>query len=755
MSKKFFKNTVVSLGLGHVAIFSVPATAAGSLSSPHGSASTSSPTFGDDARAATEESFRLTLPLGTPRRFATRYIKTTRTLQIRIAPARAEEMKGSEFFDTRYVRRVLVEDKQGEVVLNLQLRNLPIGWMVTTQDDPWRIVVDIWRAGPVRRESLDEQWSWQDDAHGLPTGAPSRSAAAAPSAVQRGHVSVDAGSPIDIPPADASHVTENKDSKETKEAKEPSTALTFAGRGAPTTSPGDAFGLPENFGPIERIVRSSPERISTLQRDAGAALGRQDEFEKLRALAAELHRSGDFAAALSVSRKLAVMSERRFTESDIALWQAGESAYLVRNFDAANDYLRTLLIRHPQSPLASQATLRLTDMELLGDDNETNKALPGRRYAEMYARIAALDTSTTSAKNAASVRLVAGKVESFPTEANLYQQNFNACASSDRTPIEMQKSCAYIQTRAALENSDVSSADKIVQRFKNAYPKDGRVPALERKVTQEVTRFLKESLRTRTWDAWIQFERSARPSLLDFTLSDPELTFARADAFETVGENGKAAQLYNLFWQNAKDEPKRDEAAAQAALLASKSKDAKRVDLNLKRLAKSETRKASGLNDRSVAALRTLSLAPVRNRAALSLLLDEMRYGRFVERELAALLEFAAMTRRQPASDAVFDKILQAPLKSSEETTQVEFALLRYADDLRDANRLQKSAEMYTAVANLSQGTKRAEAAYKAGLVYARAGFIEKAKQSWQSAASDLGDKRYSTLANERLERLR
>ena len=59
------------------------------------------------------------------------------------------------------------------------------------------------------------------------------------------------------------------------------------------------------------------------------------------------------------------------------------------------------------------------------------------------------------------------------------------------------------------------------------------------------------------------------------------------------------------------------------------------------------------------------------------------------------------------------------------------------------------------AVANLAQSSRKAESAYKAGIMYARAGLVEKAKSAWQLSAADISDKKFSSLANERLERIR
>ena len=183
MTKKFFKNTTVSLGLCSSALFSVVAHFA--FPAPSAIASVA---------PSVDDSFRLTLPLGSPRRFATRFSKESRTLALRVSPARASEFEATRYFDTRYVRRVLVEERNGEVILSLQLRNLPVGWVVTTQESPWRIVVDVWRSGPIRKETLEERWDWQDDAASEPT----RSSASAPTS-SLSSASTGAARGVDVP----------------------------------------------------------------------------------------------------------------------------------------------------------------------------------------------------------------------------------------------------------------------------------------------------------------------------------------------------------------------------------------------------------------------------------------------------------------------------------------------------------------------------------------------------------------------------
>jgi TolA-binding protein len=103
----------------------------------------------------------------------------------------------------------------------------------------------------------------------------------------------------------------------------------------------------------------------------------------------------------------------------------------------------------------------------------------------------------------------------------------------------------------------------------------------------------------------------------------------------------------------------------------------------------------------------------------------------------------------------VFEKIIAHPAKNAEETKSIETALFKYSESLSSTGRNEKAAEILATLSGVSGATRRAEAAYKAGIAYARSGKLEKAKTNWQLAAGDVSDKRYSTLATERLDRIR
>src|SRR6185503_10679973 len=132
------------------------------------------------------------------------------------------------------------------------------------------------------------------------------------------------------------------------------------------------------------------------------------------------------------------------------------------------------------------------------------------------------------------------------------------------------------------------------------------------------------------------------------------------------------------------------------------------------------SRKSEGLTDKSVSALKELSVSPYRNKIALNVLIDEVKLGRYEERTLSTLFEWSKELRGTPQADLIYEKIMAYPAKSSDEVQIVETSIMQFAGDLREKGNFSKAGDMFFAVANLSQGTHRAEAAYKAGVVYAR-----------------------------------
>ena len=695
-----------------------------------------------------EDSYRMVFELNEPRRFATRFNKETRTLQIRVIPARASEFNASSFYDTRYVKRVVIHEDKSEVILDIQLKNIPVGWVIATQNKPWRIIVDFWRTEPEEKD-LEADWNWQPDyiegmskeqnKDGLPAMIIPGSSAKDDLALKNKN-----NSPT-FPISNIAKIESNIPDKNIS-----SQIISQS----PAVQIEKNYGLPEIYGRLEKSIPLPEGKSAQLQMQMGAAFGSKDEVEIGKKLAEEFYKTGNETQALTIFRRLAALSERAFKSDPKFLWYAGESAYLTKNFSLANDYLRSLLLNYPGSSYSDLAKLRIIDIDELGNSKDKGFGKTGFQNAQIYSEMALSDKIPQIVKIAATLRVLNGVVDENPSAAKTYQQNLDACVVISSVPFDLMKNCAYDRTRAYIEKENINASDVAVQQFRKLAPTDKRGAGLEKIVFQRVKDLLKKTAQTKQWEEWIAFEKKARPALLEFTFADAEAIFTRAEAFEAVGENQKSAQLYGAFWQASNDQKKKNEAAALAARLLYRSNKPPEAEDFLRRIEQDNKRKSEGLTDRSISALRELSVAPYRNKIALRLLLDEMKLGRYVERDLPTLAEWAQRLRGTPEAEPLYGKILSYPAKSLDETQTVESSIMQYAEDLRDSGRFANSGDMFLAVANLAQGTHRAEAAYKAGVVYARAGLFDKAKTAWLLAANDTNDKRFSSLASERLDRL-
>jgi tetratricopeptide (TPR) repeat protein len=674
------------------------------------------------AEAYSNANFRLSFELKTPRRFASRFQKATRTLEVRVTPAQAKEFESSTYYDTRFVHRLVIREEAGEVILGLQLKNESMGWLVTYQENPWRLVVDIWRTNAAPQRSLEEQWQWQGDNVGEHLS-------------QKNTKSRE----VDIP------MTTEMGSANAPASNHPVKPVAIPAAQKPPSAA---------YGRLEELVAQSNTRIEELQRLSGEAMGAPNEFSRVNDLANALYLSGRSEQALVAFRRLASLSEMKFRENPENLWRAGESSFLTGRYELASDYLRTLMALYPDTGAGSQARLRLADIDIVAANDSPEKA-KANAIAATYADIALNEKSSMAAKITATVRILNTKIDANPEAASLYQNNLSACVGKNIVPFEMRKDCSYIKTRGIIEKIDLNSADREVQDFKKFASQDPRWQLLNARIIARVRDLLVDCQQKKTWDTWIEFEQNARPQILDFTRGETNLLMARANAWETAGDMKNAAKLYGLAFDSQVDRSTKDNAAAHAALVLSKSGKAQAAAKYLTAIEKSPARKENGFTPDTLETLRALAHAPFRNKTALRVLVGEMANARFVERDLPTLLGFAALLRKTREVDTVYEKIIAFPAKGNDETKGIEKALFQYSDDLLHTGKSQKSAEILASVANLQNGTRRAEAAYKAGIAYARAGQLEKAKTIWQLAASDVSDKRFSTLANERLDRMR
>jgi tetratricopeptide (TPR) repeat protein len=266
---------------------------------------------------------------------------------------------------------------------------------------------------------------------------------------------------------------------------------------------------------------------------------------------------------------------------------------------------------------------------------------------------------------------------------------------------------------------------------------------------------LEKAIKTQTVEKWIAFENHASSEVLSSLESRPEFLYARAMAHEKISQNHKALSLYEKYILSTPETPLQNEALARLSLLYARENKFPQGEEKLLHLVQSDIRKKEGLTPRSVEALRQLVLRPYQNKQALVLILDEMEAGRYVEQDVEALLEMMAMVPDSYSKEKLLKRALSFPITKPKDLVLVETTGMKYGRAFEESGRFALAGETYEKVSQLADSKRRAEAAYLGGVAYARAGFLDKATQLWQQAASNVEDGTFSKLASERLSRLR
>lgn len=712
------------------------------LPSPHSYAATQSKTTeveqnnsGQPYNFENDSSFRLSFVFGTPRRYASRYLAASRILQLRVTPARSEEFQPAEYYDGRFVHRVIIKESKGEVFIDLQLKNLPTDWVITHQESPWRILVDLsHKAGAdSRTKAQNPDWEWS----GFFASSNSEAPKSAP------NLTIEAPPAIEIPQiAEPDLVTSNA---ATKAAISPpdkkSTAAMSEANSIPAEAPEPAE---KQSGILSRflVTESGVERPEAAGANASAAH------------AEELFLRGQHDAALNSYRRLAGLAQREFVTDPKSLWYAAESAIQVRRYDAARDYLLTLKRSNPTSIYSHYAALRLLDL----DQSESTDA-PQKKidlFAPKYLELAQQTGAPWIVKAMASLRFSELKPSGIPAEQTAaLLPSFENCLREARLDQGIKRDCAYQLFKYNLKTDDLVAAQKTIKDYEATWPGDSRVTAEKNALEKRMSSFI-ESLQTpENYLAWNKVERNSSPEWIAFTNKNPELLRKRAAGWERSDKPQQALGLYERA-ADAQSEPKSKMALlAKVANIAQKSNNTARANQALSKIQALPERTLTGLGAEDYALIREIALPPSNNKAALKLVLDDMFKGFHAENDIRTIVSLAEQLDGSREADFLFEKLLAVPSRSTAEAELKEDALLNYAETLRNQGRLVKSADIFLAVANLDNGKNRAEAAYKAGVVYFRAGLLEKATTSWKIAANDLENSKYSALATERLNRIR
>jgi tetratricopeptide (TPR) repeat protein len=495
-----------------------------------------------------------------------------------------------------------------------------------------------------------------------------------------------------------------------------------------------------------------------------------------------------------------------FDRDALHLWKFAETHLGQGNLTLAHGYFEALIEKHPESPLANFARLRLLDIASLRLREQDKQAewpslLPKlaavklRNNGELAAQVAMRQAwwSPGASKPAGTVQLPPLNLPIRNALAGAYAQ-----AESSRT--------AFLA--ASLLLADMLAPDVPWQRptgqFAESYFKRFSGSAAEPYRGQLVGALqakLHGSLQAKVADGKLLEaigDYEALPPSLRKVKSNPKTAWALAEAYRKLAQTGKAVELYQAATKTETDGPDRfkawfwlsvtaGEMAAvkdgdqdQRQRLAATSKEADRqAGAAWERLKDEERTQISVAYkepfERTVNGAARLTTGPkivladwtkaLSTKASTTSGGDAGDWARNFSPSGSAVILLTDLGRRFAELGMTKERRQAIGLLKHMKPSQFEDdgaakaiwsgELVKLADDYRKANEYLDAGRLYSLVGAESENWEgRAEALYKGGLLLYRAGRRAEAIDSFKKASDDGNNLFYANLAKERLSQL-
>ena len=327
------------------------------------------------------------------------------------------------------------------------------------------------------------------------------------------------------------------------------------------------------------------------------------------------------------------------------------------------------------------------------------------------------------------------------------------CIQSKEIPNNLKNYCFFNKIAYGMQRAPILELDSEIQKLSKYAPGFLKTKELQSLLSDRVQNFLVKSSETKDWFNWIDFEKKARPQLLVFSENKAKFLFMRAEAWRFVGDDQNAIKLYENYIRVSHDIKMKQESGIKAAFLLYKDgKGSKAKEILEKVFKDDDGQEKSSLDSETVGLLVKLSLPPYKSLQALNVVIGAMKQGTYSEESLNNLVAWVHELKSVRDKSYIYSLISSHVPKSDSEVSIIQDNLMDYANALRRKNNFEKSGDIFSLVGHLSGGTRQAEAYYKSGVVYLRAGLFEKAKKAWRLSSNDVADKKFSSLASDRLQ---
>ncbi len=753
---------------------------------------------------------QIVLPFPSERKVETTYVKGENALVIEFAKTSPSELPALDQYDERLIKRVIVKD-HGPVgtEIKLVLRDRGVRAIVNQFTEPFRVTVDIFDA------AFKEE---RDPVTGLPvTGLP---LTGAPSPTAEGPAS--AGKLLAASPDSTESPAAGGSDPETDAGKlkllNPSPKLLDTPEDVTSAMKDVADGVGKawkTFPPyVFRLQTASheesqaPRKGKTVLPSAAAALS---STRAMADYAGKLFNLGHEGRALVAYQQVLHKEPTLFDADALHLWKFSEVHLGQGNLTLARGYYEALVEKHPESPLASFARLRILDVAAI-------RLLQQDRYAELPSLVTHLDAvQGKRPKTIGELSAQIGLRRAYWDKTGQTQAHEPTALPKIQVSVRQDLAAAYPgaeNSRTALMTANLVLADMLkpetpwqrsTGEFADAYfkrfsgaPTEPWRSQLKNQLSQKLNAALQAKVTGgKLIEAIDDYE--AIPTSLKSLSKSSDTAWALAEAYRQLGQPEKAVDLYVQATKTDKDGPERfkaefwlavtagDLSAAQrktnptrAEALSKLARDAdKKMGATWTRLKPEEQAQLAIAYkepfEKTVTAPAKLSTPPKLVLGswtrALSTKSSTQNGGEKTDWERsfspsgsAVILmsdlgaRFAELGLAKERREAVALLKTMKPKDFEDDKAAKEIwtkQLLKLAEDFRSAGDFLEAGRLYSLVGDGSDnGEGRAEALYKGGLLLYRAGRRSEAVDAFKKSSEDGNNLFYANLAKERLAQL-
>lgn len=738
---------------------------------------------------------QMVVPFDVPPTYSESYIQAENALVLTFAKTAPSALKTFEDYDPQLIKRVIIKDlgPAGSEV-KLVLRDRTVRAFLKTFSEPFRLTIDLFDAHYAEET---------DPTTGLPTALNPEETIASGSPL---------ASNVKAPPPSAQE-SPSRSSK--RQLLQPSPAI-FASESdmeLALKDSRDGIGKAWNDYP-PYIYRFQTATLEAKQPTDGSPSMAQalSSAEMMADYAGKLFNFGHESKALLAYQQVLHRDPTVFEKDALHLWKFAESHLGHNNLTLARGYYEALVQKHPASPLAAFAKLRILDVSAIrqmkqGRSQDLSNLLPG------------LNAITSQHNGELSAQLAIRKA--------YWHKNAVASSAEDHKipvlerPMASELSVAYPTIESSRTSflagtlllADALAKDKVWTRatgpFAEEYFKRFSGPATEpfrSTLKEQLYLKLNDSLQAKVSEGKLAQaidDYQHLPQSMQSVGKNPPTAWALAEAYRKLGQREKSVSFYESAEKIQGSGPARFKAAFWLASVAgelaadgrSEKIGADRIERLRKKSLQADQRMSAYWDALKPDERQSLSAAyrepfeqtltsQVKLKTPAKIVLSnwsrslgtaasstatsksggaELSNGYSPSGAAVIMLSdlgkrFGELGMPQERREAVGILRKMKPKDFEEDKAAKEIwakQLTALAEDYRQANQYLDAGRLFSQVGEGSENWEgRAESLYKGGLLLYRAGRRDEALASFRQAASDSNNIFYANLAKERLAQL-